>query len=402
MKPISRKTPEGTRDLLFEESTARGMVTKRLSKIFEQRGYHEVVTPVLEYYDLFTRDAFGIQQESMYKLTDHRGRLLAMRPDSTVPIARLVSTRLKDAVLPIRLFYSQNVFRASPLMSGHNDEIMQSGVELIGVKGKRADLEMVVTAAEALKACEVSNFRIELGHAGFFRALAKRLDVDDERLETIRLSIESKNYAALGDLLDKLEKNEATAAMRQLPRLFGGEEVFEQATALCQNNKEALEHLTYLHQLYSDLVALGLENCLSIDLGLVHRNDYYTGVVFCGYIEGSGVTALSGGRYDSLFDEFGLNLPAIGFAVENDVLAQVMCEGAVPQEPVKTVVFGESGFEGKALECVKNLTQQGKICEYAACETAEQAMALAASRGADTFMIVAENIQTIPVERSAK
>ena len=100
-----------------------------------------------------------------------------------------------------------------------------------GAPGRRADLEVIVTAVEALSRC-VPNFRLELGHAGFFRALAAQLPIGDDLREDIRSTIESKNYAALNTILDQLENSRPVDAMRRLPRLFGGEEVFAQAAPL--------------------------------------------------------------------------------------------------------------------------------------------------------------------------
>ena len=96
------------------------------------RGYSRAITPTEEYYDLFDDDMLGIPQEQMYKLTSVSGRIMALRPDMTIPIARLVSTRLKDVPAPIRLYYTENIFKVNMNGSGHENEITQSGIELIG------------------------------------------------------------------------------------------------------------------------------------------------------------------------------------------------------------------------------------------------------------------------------
>ena len=132
MKRYDLITPEGTRDLLFEGCLARRMVEDRLSKLFEGFGYSEVVTPGIEFYDLFMGSSRNFQQESLYKLTDSKGRLIVMRPDSTIPIARLASTRLKGAKLPLRLYYNQSIFENNSLLKGRSDEVVQAGIELIG------------------------------------------------------------------------------------------------------------------------------------------------------------------------------------------------------------------------------------------------------------------------------
>ena len=107
MKKYNKITPEGTKDLLFEECLARRYVEQTLSDVFSSRGFNEVVTPGLEFYDVFDPDFSGISQETMYKMSDRHGRLMVMRPDSTIPIARLTATRLQTLPQPVRLYDNQ-------------------------------------------------------------------------------------------------------------------------------------------------------------------------------------------------------------------------------------------------------------------------------------------------------
>ncbi|MEG1243529.1 MAG: ATP phosphoribosyltransferase regulatory subunit, partial [Oscillospiraceae bacterium] len=327
--------------------------------------------------------------ESMYKLTDSQGRLMVLRPDNTLPIARVAATRLKEMSLPIRLYYTQKVFRQSPSLTGLNDEAAQSGIELVGSKGLRADLEIITTAVDALDECGVKDYRIEIGHAGFFKALSASLNTDDETREKISILIEAKNYAALNDIIDNLETNETTRAIKMLPRLFGGVEVLDKAAQLCAS-EDAKKSLDYLKSVYSRLADLGLGNKINIDLGLVHRSNYYTGVVFRGYIEGSGITVLSGGRYDMLIGEFGNPLPATGFGVEVDALANAMLSrGEIrPTRPADVLVFGENGCEIKALKHLTELTEKGFICENSVFETANQSQKYARKKGIKRFVLV--------------
>ena len=171
MKNFDLISPEGTRDLILGDCAAVRSVESRLHRIFASGGYNEVITPGIEFYDVFNQKSRYFPQESMYKLVDGKGRLLVVRPDSTMPIARVVSTRMREQTLPIRLFYSQNVFRIKPSMRGRSDEIRQTGIELIGSDSKRADIEVMYKAIEALSSCEPDNFRLEIGHIGYFKSL---------------------------------------------------------------------------------------------------------------------------------------------------------------------------------------------------------------------------------------
>lgn len=399
MNKYSKITPEGTRDLLFEECDARRHVEHQLSAMFKARAYKKVITPTLEFFDVFNRASSGIEAESLYMLTDYTGRMMALRPDSTLPIARIATTRLRDADYPLRLYYNQRVFQRCPSFSGHSDEKTQSGIELIGASGIRADLEIITMAIDALNSCGARDFRIEIGHAGFFKALSKALKTSDGIRDEIVEYIETKNFAALNDLLDTLGESDATRVLRSLPRLFGGGEVIEQAQSMCKA-KDETRPLQYLAELYKKLSQLGLGDKINIDLGLVHRNNYYTGVVFRGFIEGSGLTVLSGGRYDSLLGEFGKPLAATGFGVEIDALANAMLSRGdmAPQEPADVLVFGEDGYEVQAIVRVRELNAENLVCENCTQETLSAAKAYAAqnkikrldcvgSKGVVTFQI---------------
>ena len=152
MKTYSKITPEGARDLLFEECRARREVQEKLSRVFGLRGYREVITPGLEYFDVFNLPGTAIPQQEMYKCTDNHGRLIVFRPDSTLPIARMAASRLQGHRKPLRFFYSQTIYRNRPDLSGRSDESAQMGIELMGAGGLRADLEVIALAVEALSA----------------------------------------------------------------------------------------------------------------------------------------------------------------------------------------------------------------------------------------------------------
>ena len=237
-----------------------------------------------------------------------------MRPDSTMPIARVVATRLREADLPLKLCYDQPVYRTEPALKGRSDEIVQAGIELIGSQQKMADLEVISTAVDSLRAFNME-FSIELGHIGIFKELVSRLEATAKEKESIRKLIESKNFPALNDFLDTFGASTVTAALKKLPALFGGEEVFDKAEELMPDDsiKRLLEELKAI---YSDISAIcGEEASITVDLGMVNKTDYYTGFIIKGYLQGHGEEVLSGGRYDKLISEFGYDVPAVGFAV---------------------------------------------------------------------------------------
>lgn len=385
MKTIN--TPEGTRDRLFAECRERRQVQDSLTALFRRRGYQEVITPEVEFYDLFTQSGNPLPQESMLKIIDRSGKIMVMRPDCTTPIARVAATKLKTVPFPQRLYYAQTVFRSGNAHEGGSSEIAQCGVEMIGAMGRKADLEMVAMAVDALRSCGLERFHIELGHAGFFRALAAQMEMPEDETEQMRALIEGKNFAALDDLLAPYADQPAYRALSRLPYLFGGLETLEEAEALSGAN----EAVAYLRELYQELDQAGYGPWLRFDLGMVHQIDYYTGVVFRGYVEGAGAPVLSGGRYDKLVEMFGRSAEATGFAVDVDAVAGCLPAAAPPQ--LELVIHYETGELLRALAVVDE--RPAGTCELSPCRTLESSRNLAREKGASLVLVLENGIERL-------
>lgn len=384
-------TPEGTRDRLFGECVERAQVQNRLTGLFDQRGYTEIMTPDVEFYDVFTLAGNSIPQESMLKLVDRSGRLLVLRPDSTTPIARVAATKLKDMVLPRRFYYNQIKYRSSSGNKGERGEIPQVGVELIGASGAKADLEMIAAAVDAIRCCGVERFHVEIGHAGIFSSFMEGLPLDADTVERVRNLMEDKNFAALSDLLSRWSDTPEVGAVKRLAYLFGGAEVLDEAETLLGRSDAAIEHL---RSLYESLNASGYGELIRFDLGMVHPIDYYTGVIFRGYVEGAGNAVLSGGRYDNLCAAFGRSAEAIGFAVDVDAVAACLPPVEVPK--VQTVIHYEPSLLAKALHIVDSLPQGSS--ELSPCLRLESTLNLAREKGIQSVIVLDEaGERVIPV-----
>ncbi|MDO4459758.1 MAG: ATP phosphoribosyltransferase regulatory subunit [Clostridia bacterium] len=394
MKKYNMITPEGTKDILFEECIQKRKIQQKAAEIFTARGYNEVITPGIEYYDVFDLENAGIPQYEMYKTSDNKGRLVVFRPDLTLPIARLTATKLQNAKPPIRLFYNQNIYRNRKDMSGRSDETAQAGVELIGAKGLKADIEVISMAVTLLSSC-VDNFRIEIGHAAVFKLLADKLPVSEDIKEEIRSVIESKNYAALGEILDELEPSSYVTALKRLPRLFGGEETFEEAAKYMPDD-DVKEVLDYLEKLYNSLRKLGLGDRIMVDLGLVQRNDYYTGVVFSAYAYGHGDALLQGGRYDNLLQEFNAPMPAVGFGLDVDAMTSIMMADIKPLIRVPEIlVHADEDYEVEAQIKLNDLISQGYKAESSVFDTREEAEAYAKEKGIRQVVYVGKDSEGV-------
>ncbi len=378
-------TPEGSSDRLFAECAAWRRVQGAVTGLFKRRGYSELMTPETEYYDLFVEAGYPLPQESMMKVIDRSGRILAMRPDNTTPIARLTAAKLRTQPLPQRLYYNQNVYRSDDAHTGKSAEVAQCGVELIGAAGLRADLEILAMAIQAVEAAGVEDFCLELGCASYFAALAGQLDAPEREVEAMRRCIEAKNFTGYAELLAPYSGTPAGRAMARIGRLFGGVEVLEEARSLC-TSEQAVEALDLLQALYDGLCAAGLGDRVRFDLGLVQRLDYYTGIVFRGFARGSGSVVLSGGRYDKLIGRLGYDVPAVGFAV--DVAALSRCLPEVETAPKETVVFYEPAHLGRALQCVADAPKGTAVLSVS--ETEQDALREARALGANRLISITD------------
>lgn len=358
MKQYNKITPDGTKDRLFEECKNRGRLMSRLRSLFEARGFDEVSTPVLEYYDVFETARAYFPQESIYKLVDHTGRILVLRPDCTIPIARLIGSRLKNESRSLRIFYNQKVYRHADGNSTVSGEISQMGVEYIGGRLPICDVEIVELGCRSLAAVCGAHYQLELCHIGYFKALLDSLHTDYATREQIRELVEHKNFPALDHLLERFTDAPAYRALRKLPALFGSSvAVLKEARDLF-SSPAADRALDYLASVYQSLAALGLESHLTIDLGLVNQADYYTGILFRGYTDGAGEPVLSGGRYDNLIGEFGPDRPATGFGINLDLLCEHATAIQQQAAPRAAVLVDENSAIVQAFALLERLGKQ--------------------------------------------
>lgn len=377
-------TPEGTRDRLFGECRERRQVQSYLTHLFRSRGYAEIITPEVEFYDSFVTGGCAIPQEAMLKVIDRSGKICVMRPECTIPIARVAATKLKDSPLPQRFYYNQNVYRSSSGNRGDKGERAQCGIELIGARGVRADLEMICMAVDALRSCGLKKFHIEIGHAGIYRALASEMKIDNETAEQIRALIEGKSFAALRAFLADFSDRPACAALNQLAYLFGGVEVLDEAEALGSGEEGTIAYLRTLHQL---LTQAGYGEYIRFDLGLVHQIDYYTGVVFRGYVEGAGTAVLSGGRYDHLLESFGRPAQATGFAVDVDAVAACLPTAEMPV--VDTIIHYDLS---RLADAIRKVDERPRgTCELSPCGNLEMTLAMAREKGIAHVLVLEQN-----------
>ncbi|WP_461207497.1 ATP phosphoribosyltransferase regulatory subunit [Clostridium sp. DL1XJH146] len=374
MKTLNRYIPEGMRDLLFEECSKKLQIERELRSFYQKNGFSEIISPTIEFYDVFNLGNETIEQQKMYKMFDNQGRILALRADVTTPIARIASTKINKSSYPIKFCYSENVYRINENFHGKNSEITQSGVEIIGAKNIKSDAEIIMTAINALKKIGIKDFKIEIGQANFFKALVEDVNIDEEEIEILRDYIENKNFSAVNDFVDKNideKQNEKLKVLKELPKLFGGIEVLDKAKSITKN-KKALNALSNIYKVYEVIDEVGLAQYITIDLGLVQHINYYTGIIFKGYADNVGDYILSGGRYDNLLGYFGEELPATGFAINVDNVMLAL-EDFKPEKLDRVVIFSSLKYNKLVYNAAEKIRDKGYICELSLQDNIDEA-----------------------------
>ncbi|HZV73529.1 MAG TPA: ATP phosphoribosyltransferase regulatory subunit [Conexibacter sp.] len=306
--PTIHPIPSGTRDVLPDEMRELRAITTTALEVFQRAGYGEVATPALEYEETLARgDVRGAPPA--YRLFDEQGRVLVLRSDMTVPIARLVATRFATAEPPLRLCYLAHAYRGVRPQRGQPREFLQAGIELVGAPAPDGTAEALTVLCDMLDAVGLEGYRIGFGDVALYQALLDGYAVAGAQRERMLHELVSRDFVGLEREVAALGLGaEATDLLVRVPQLRGGPEVLAD---LDGHASEAAEGLRGVHALLEPRVA----ERLIFDLGLVRNLGYYTGAVFQVFDPALGVPIGGGGRYDELLGRFGRPLPAVGFAL---------------------------------------------------------------------------------------
>lgn len=311
-----KATPWGFRDILPEEAQAREDIADTVKACFKRHGYLPIETPLLEDKGSITQGGRSAD-DTPFKLFDDDGRLLVVRPDNTLSIVRLVSTRMHAAPLPLRLRYDAPVVREQTRYAGASRQFTQLGFELIGEEGSSGDAELVRMVVDTMRALGISSWRVVCGSVRPFLELLSRCD--DEELAREALSrVHANNLVDLDTVVRAAAISDAMKrAICEVPRTFGGVEALDRIDDLLREagiEEQLTGELRSLARAYGEQSA---DSSLTFDFSILNSFDYYTGLVLKVYAGDLPDPVGSGGRYDAIFD--GVfpgreHTPAAGFA----------------------------------------------------------------------------------------
>jgi ATP phosphoribosyltransferase regulatory subunit len=327
------RLPPGVKDFLFDEVVQHRAVERRLAELLVGSGYREIITPTIEYSEVFllagrTRHGRNSLDEKVYRFLDRDGNLLALRADFTAQIARIAASRFVGMLAPMRLYYTGKVFRAEPHHAGRSREKWQVGFEILGANDIETDAETVVCILDSLAALGINNARVAIGHIEYFNGIVAHAGIDGEALQTLKYLVERKDINGVARMTDEFAlPPPVREALLRLPNLHGSQEILSEARGLAQNevSRQAVDRLEALLAMVQNHAQA---DKVFLDLSEVEGMGYYTGIMLRAFVAGVGEEVGSGGRYDELISRFGVEVPAVGFSFDVDLLVNAIGNGA--------------------------------------------------------------------------
>jgi histidyl-tRNA synthetase len=356
------QTVRGMRDLLPDDAEMLNFVMGKARETAALYGYREVITPVIEPYELLSAKSGEEIRQRMFTFKDLGKRTVALRPEFTSSIARLATTSLKNEPKPLRTLSVGSVYRYDEPQRGRYREFYQSDFEIIGTSNPEADAEIILLTNHLMKAVGLRNYVFKLGHVGVVRGILSQENVDEKTQNAILQRMDKKEF---DEAFKLIESEECVSTLRGSLELKS-DDVFKTAEKIkshvegyCKAAESAEELKTVLK-----LVTEGGCPVQTVEPTFARGLEYYTGLIFEVYIPELDIALGGGGRYDKLIELFGGEpTPATGVAhgLDRIVLAMQMQKTAPTTEKKKrvTVIPVNESLRAEALKIAQMLREAG-------------------------------------------
>lgn len=332
---ISVQPYKGTRDFYPEDMDLRNWFFGIIKETLNKFNYREYGGPMLESYDLYVaKSGEEIVNEQTYHFEDNGGRMLAVRPEMTPTVARMVAAKLGSLSMPLRWFSIPNLYRYEKPQRGRLREHWQVNVDMFGTNSIESDMELLIIASSLLKAfgADETMYCIKINNRRFYNDLfEKYLGFDKERSRKVSKAIDKRAKMpeqAFNEYLEELGLNEEERTKLNSFFTLSLEEMIN----LCPDSQGASE----LKELFTLINELGMNNICEFDFSVIRGLDYYTGTVFEVYDKdiNNNRAMFGGGRYDNLVNLFveDANVSGIGFGFGDVTLENfLVSHGLIPE-----------------------------------------------------------------------
>ncbi len=364
------QTVRGMRDFLSSDAKKLRYVEAVAKKVARLYGFEEVISPVVENYDLLAARSGEEIKARMYAFDDLAGRRVALRPEFTASIARLMATTLRNEPKPLRLFSTGTLYRYDEPQFGRYREFWQSNYEIIGSSRPEADVEVLSLTNFFMQNLGLRNFLFKIGHVGILRGLLYEEGVKDEQQNVVMQLLDTKRWdEALKTVKEFGVSHQGIKTLKAIFEAKGREasKVLAQVKKKLANYKDSTAAVENLQQIIELCQQGGVNFDISVETGFARGLEYYTGIIFEVLVPEIEVSLGGGGRYDKLVELFGgESTPAVGVAHGLDrITLAIEQQNVAPQfseSRIAVIPIGEVAVS-KALEITQKLRKMGLSAE---------------------------------------
>jgi histidyl-tRNA synthetase len=322
------KTLRGMRDLLSNDAEMMIYVQETARKVAKLYGYKEIITPVVESYELLATKAGDEVKSRMFTFKDLGGRDVALRPEFTPSVARLVATSFRNEPKPFRIFCMGSAYRYDEPQRGRYREFWQSDFELVGTFRPEADAEILMLTDSLCQKVGLKRFGLKVGHVGILRGILGQEKVIEKDQNAIMQLMDKKQY---DDAVKVIENagvpKKCVRTIRELVECKGKDidDVLKRIRELVKDYENSVAAVENLRTILELVNKSGYKIDLTVDSGFARGLEYYTGMVFEIFVPDLDIALGGGGRYDKLVELFGGEpTPAVGVAHGMDRITLAM------------------------------------------------------------------------------
>lgn len=388
----------GFRDFFPDEAAFRNHIFAVWRDVATRYGFEEYEGPPLEALDLYTQKSGDEIVQQLYSFEDKGGRAVALRPEATPTLARMVAQRARALKKPIRWFTLPQLFRYERQQRGRLREHFQLNMDIIGEPGALADAEVIGAAIDIVRAfgMDAQDFRVRVSDRRVAHALLNAQGLTEEQIPIVYAQIDKLDRDPRDELLQNLMRAGGLSKQAASDALgIGDLRTLEQVRSAIRDDEDDEDSaVTPLIECLEGLDSMGLGGYVDVDLSVVRGLAYYTGIVFELFDAKRSLRAIcGGGRYDGLLQALGgIDLPAVGFGMGDVVLGELI-KARTEEGPSRALdaflVAVTSEDVSHVLRLAHELRDRGKSVEFALKpQSVAKQLKLAAARSAKRAILV--------------
>ena len=321
---------KGTRDFYPQDMAVRNWIIDGWKRASLRNGFEEYDGPIFEYLQMFQIKSGDEIVEQLFSFKDRGDRDLALRPEITPTLARMVNQKISSLPLPIKWFSVPRLFRAERPQKGRLREFFQWNVDIIGVESVLADAEVIFCALDYLREAGLTpkDIVVKISSRKLMAAVLEKMGIPEKRLDTLYPILDKKDKIPAGEFNQMLNKKVADAKTADKIQEFMETKAIQDIKKIIEPDDKINEAINKIAVLFDWLSRMGVVDYCQFDPGIVRGLAYYTDIVYEIYDKQGELRAIGGGgRYDDLLKQFGgPAIPATGFGMGDCVLGVMLEE----------------------------------------------------------------------------